>query len=185
MRQFGRAEDLLLPFRLQGSRADDKRAFDILDFCQKLAGGKRLNGFSKSHVVGQKRSLAESEMEHSFPLVGKERKLQDIEALLAAFYSCQKNYRSARFLRFLLSFLAATAQPAPKGERFPGFPPLFFEVRAASPHSRSRAMSRRHCERDRSNRPTAGDPEFRFSESAGRRATSRFQFSANSRRLPA
>src|SRR5262249_46014827 len=76
----GETSDLRLPFRLHGCRGNDKHASDALFSCENLAGGKGLDGLAEPHLVGQKRTLMESQMRCTFALIGQERQLDEIEA---------------------------------------------------------------------------------------------------------
>ena len=76
----GEAGDLLLPFRLKRSWANNQHSAYMLSAGQQLAGRNRLDGLSEAHFVGQQCPLAECKMQHAFTLIWKKREAQQIES---------------------------------------------------------------------------------------------------------
>ena len=61
-------------------RGNHQDALHLPDPGQELRRGDRLHGLSKAHVICQHRALAERQVHHPFPLVGKQGELDQIEA---------------------------------------------------------------------------------------------------------
>ncbi len=79
----GESYDLFLPLGLERGGGDDKDALGFSQMVEQGAGGDGLDGFSESHFVGKQRTFAESEVEHTFALIGIERVERDVLGVAA------------------------------------------------------------------------------------------------------
>ena len=75
--------DLFLPLGFQRGGGDDQHAPRLAEVVQERAGGDRLDGFSKAHLVGEKRPFLERQMQHAFALIREKRAVRDVLRMAA------------------------------------------------------------------------------------------------------
>ena len=84
--QIGEALNLFLPFRLQRRRRYNEHLTRLAKPMQQRARRDGLNGFAQAHFVREQRAFGESEVEHPFALIGKERHFRFVHGPFAALH---------------------------------------------------------------------------------------------------